>query len=337
MLRWLALLLFLSVLPAAAYEDKITTTVQEGMLRLGYDPGPIDGAWGGKTRAAMNELRAEHGLPPAQELSGSSLALIHRVSPGPMSLPKPGLFVVDAQARAEQLAADQMTARSWCPNAVGRGVWLEDAPPVERITTAAGGQNYITDDEDWYSPVQEGLLATQNSCMRGQAISCEEIIGFAGRWADADALRPGARPGERDFEDVSWIGNSVLRSIVISYGIARQFVTVDPAREASIIDWLKRRVDDYHYLQPAESPVGQPDNSASSNHALAHMSAAAALGVLVGDRSMMEPAFETWRTVLASMREDGSLPVETRRGARWLHYSTMQIAQLLSLAELAAG
>ena len=50
----LAIILALfSVLPAAAYDEKQTIiAVQEALVRLGYDPGAIDGQWGGKTRTA---------------------------------------------------------------------------------------------------------------------------------------------------------------------------------------------------------------------------------------------------------------------------------------------
>ncbi len=50
--------------------------VQEALTELGYDPGPIDGAWGGKTLTALNALRADKSLEPVTELETTSLELL---------------------------------------------------------------------------------------------------------------------------------------------------------------------------------------------------------------------------------------------------------------------
>jgi peptidoglycan hydrolase-like protein with peptidoglycan-binding domain len=47
--------------------------VQAGLAKLGYDPGPIDGAMGGKTESAIRAYQRDYGLPvdgrPTQELA----------------------------------------------------------------------------------------------------------------------------------------------------------------------------------------------------------------------------------------------------------------------------
>src|SRR5262245_61335308 len=102
----LAALLFALAAPALAappYQKDVITAAQEALVRLGYDPGAIDGAWGAKARAAMNALREANGLPPAKDFTGSSLALIHKLSPGPTTLPNPGLLITDPVARQSVL------------------------------------------------------------------------------------------------------------------------------------------------------------------------------------------------------------------------------------------
>ena len=83
MRQLLILLLFglASSMPALAYQSKNIATVQQALSRLGLDPGPVDGAWGGKTRTAANQLRARHGLPSARDMTGSTLQLAHRLAP----------------------------------------------------------------------------------------------------------------------------------------------------------------------------------------------------------------------------------------------------------------
>ncbi|MEM6892009.1 MAG: peptidoglycan-binding protein [Pseudomonadota bacterium] len=56
--------------------------VQELLAELGYDPGPIDGAWGAKTLGALNALRADKALPPVTELDQSSQDLLHSLKDG---------------------------------------------------------------------------------------------------------------------------------------------------------------------------------------------------------------------------------------------------------------
>ena len=83
----------------ATYQGATIVAAQEALARLSYDIGKPDGKWSAKTRDALNDLRAKNGLPPADTFTGSSLALIHRLSPGATTLPHPGLIVTDVVAR----------------------------------------------------------------------------------------------------------------------------------------------------------------------------------------------------------------------------------------------
>src|SRR5262245_52143514 len=78
--------------PASAapiYAKPTIQTAEEALVRLGYQVGKPDGVWDAKTEGAMNALRAANGLPPAKGFSGSSLALLHKLSPGGQTLPHP--------------------------------------------------------------------------------------------------------------------------------------------------------------------------------------------------------------------------------------------------------
>lgn len=316
---------------AAAYDEaRVVLTVQEALIRLGYDPGPADGAWGRKTRDALNALREAEGLPPADALTGSSLALVHRLSPGETTLPNPGFFFTDIAARREFLSQPDNTRvkRAFCPIKLGAGLSLDRVEVVPRIERIIKSQEWITDEEDWYSPIEESLMGTVNSCMSGNDDRCRAVIDFTLRWAEGDALQPTISRRADDFEQFAWIGNILLRDMIVAYGMVRQIHAVSPEQEAMVLDWFMRRVDDYHYFPPG---------IVTTNHALADMLPALALGVLVGDRTLMEPAIEVRSIGLDSMRADGSLPMEARRGARWAHYTNLQISQTMFVAEMAAG
>ena len=53
-----------------------TAELQRDLRQLGYDPGPVDGILGAKTRAAVRALQADHGLPITGEISGNERIVI---------------------------------------------------------------------------------------------------------------------------------------------------------------------------------------------------------------------------------------------------------------------
>jgi len=55
-------------LPAAEPDPRIAE-LQEGLAELGYDPGPVDGLLGPKTRAAITEFQRDQKMPVDQEYS----------------------------------------------------------------------------------------------------------------------------------------------------------------------------------------------------------------------------------------------------------------------------
>ena len=316
------------------YQKPTVLAVQQALDRLGYDVGTPDGAWGPKSRKAMNELRAEHGLPPADTLSGSSLMLAHQLSPGDATLPRPGYFIADPLARRAWLAEHENVASAQCPVKVGDGKPLQNYPPQVSSDVNRLGQ---PGDQDWWSETGEAIMLAESKCLRGNDKACTSIVDMASAWAEANALQTKIPKSDERFENSKAGSNYTLRDLIIGYGLARQIVDVPPDREAMILDWFKDRVDFYYHLMKDNGPIGEIYSARGNSHGLAHMMPALAFGILVGDRSMMEPAIESWRRIMKGLREDGSIPTEMHRGAGWLHYSTLQLTQLVAINELAAS
>jgi poly(beta-D-mannuronate) lyase len=59
------------------------------------------------------------------------------------------------------------------------------------------------------------------------------------------------------------------------------------------------------------------------------------LGAFLGESELFNVGINQWFITLGSMRSDGSLPIETRRGARALFYHGRTLTGLSSLAEKA--
>lgn len=62
--------LFLQFGIATAFADSMTRTVQEALVEKGFDPGPIDGMWGPKTKAAVVQFQESAGLTPNGQIDG---------------------------------------------------------------------------------------------------------------------------------------------------------------------------------------------------------------------------------------------------------------------------
>lgn len=326
----------LGAVAAPSYVKLDIVAAQEALIRLGYDVGKPDGKWGGKSRKAMNDLREKNGLPPANDFTGSSLALIHKLSPGEATLPHPGLLVVGAAARRAELQSNPELAAEMCAPSFGIGRRIQLIKPRDVVVHPNTGADFVAAKDDYYSSELEAIVAATDNCLAGEDKSCQAVIDFAEKAAAADAYAPASDPptGTRN-EDLRWIGNLYLKDIALGYGIARQFAPLPVDREAVVLDWLKRRIDQYHSVNPDNAPPGDPHGMGYTNHAVTHRLPAMIFGIMVGDDAMVEPALETYRGALRGIREDGSIPTESRRGAAWFSYSNLQIAQLLAVRDLA--
>ena len=50
--------------------SNLVAATQANLARLGYQPGPIDGQIGGRTRAAIRQYQQDHGLPVNGNING---------------------------------------------------------------------------------------------------------------------------------------------------------------------------------------------------------------------------------------------------------------------------
>ena len=55
-----------------AKTSNMVAATQANLARLGYDPGPVDGQYGPRTRAAIRAYQRDRGLPEDGQLSGQT-------------------------------------------------------------------------------------------------------------------------------------------------------------------------------------------------------------------------------------------------------------------------
>ncbi len=257
--------------------------------------------------------------------------------PGARTISQPGLVVTDPEARRSYLQAEGEPVRlRHCRNRLNLPTLDGSETPVTQFTEEATTGGYISDGEDWMSPMAEKLVMSGMECLANSDRACEQIVDTVLNWAQADALQTPVprRSGSEDFDGVAWMANVVLTPMIVNYATARQLVEVDPADDAQIVDWLYDRANHYNFVVGHDGPEVDRFNKEARNHALAATMPIVALGSLIGDSAMLDKGIERWQAALSSMRDDGSFPTETQRGARSLHYTGAQLSHLHALAEM---
>jgi TPR repeat protein len=66
--------------PASSASRSLVARVQNALAAAGYDPGPVDGLMGDRTRHAIRAFQASHDLPVTGELSAELLPQIEKTS-----------------------------------------------------------------------------------------------------------------------------------------------------------------------------------------------------------------------------------------------------------------
>ena len=107
-----------------------------------------------------------------------------------------------------------------------------------------------------------------------------------------------------------------------------------------VVPWLVKITENFEHGMRNEGYYkggnsGTTARRAAHNHAVQSSNAAMSLGAFIGDANFFKIGTDLWFITLKSMRKDGSLPIETRRGARALFYHGRTLTGLSSLAEKA--
>jgi len=62
--------LFFQVGVSTSFADSMTRMVQEALVEKGFDPGPVDGIWGSKTKSAVMQFQESAGLTANGQIDG---------------------------------------------------------------------------------------------------------------------------------------------------------------------------------------------------------------------------------------------------------------------------
>ena len=249
-----------------------------------------------------------------------------------IEITRPGAVAVDALKRKNQLSdADAM---HMCPGSVPVG----SLHVFDSVTAPRG---YGLDKR--YYEVGARFRSLGAACLRGIANACDAVHGYALDWAQNSGL--GGPEGRKDkalyWNNTLTANMRLLAPMLAALGVAEQ-ITPLSLRDRDVLDrWLKAKVDEYeHGMRRNGSYKGGKDGTrarkAAHNHAVQSSIAAMSYGAWSNDKKYFKTGIDQWFITLKSMRKDGSLPIETRRGARALFYHGRTLGALVQLAERAA-
>ncbi|HET6521275.1 MAG TPA: alginate lyase family protein [Geminicoccaceae bacterium] len=253
--------------------------------------------------------------PPAAAAAGRPIEA-YRVT-------RPGLVLFDPEARAETLAGmPEGRRRALCEAGFER--W----PVHKPVKKVAAPKDYGGDvrSEPFAWTVMNAAAAAFGL---DDGDAREALIANLERWAKGDAL---TRLGNRRPDTYYSLDRTLLPTIV-AYGLVREHPDLEKARQKRIHSWLKHLVR-MRGVKRDDDTTGPITDS--NNHRYLRDGVTMAWGALVGDDDRFREGIEGYLAALADMRRDGSLPLETMRGARALWYQRHAIASLVAIAEMAA-
>jgi poly(beta-D-mannuronate) lyase len=232
------------------------------------------------------------------------------------ALPAPGVVYFDVAERRAALASEPYAAvRAAClaPN-------LDEArEPLEPVGGLTATEGYGTDNRAerfaWAMMVLSGHVL-------GGDTEAEPLLREHLRaWAAAGALTQ-----TEAVHDAYFALKRVLLPTIVAYATVRAEWPAEERRPVEAwLDDLVRRVD--------KTFDGTVDHN---NHRYLADSVLMAWGALMGDTALYQKGPRRFREALEQARADGSLPLETRRGARAAWYMRQSLANLVAMAEMAA-
>lgn len=258
-------------------------------------------------------------LPPAAAAASAPPAPL-----AAFTVRRPGVVLFDPAARRRELGAMTEAQRRalcgepperWPSHPVIKGVEArDDGGPDDRAEPFA------------LTVMREAAAAHGLGDDRARSA----LVRLLDRWARGGGL---TRFDKREANAYYAIDRAFLPTVV-AWSLVRDAPELDGDRAERIRRWLRRVARLRGDLRPDEAGG---EVTRRNNHHYLSASADMAWGALVGDDAYFRAGVAAFDLALADMRPDGSLPLETERGARALWYQRHAVASLVTIAELAAA
>ncbi|MDF1586592.1 alginate lyase family protein [Marinimicrococcus flavescens] len=236
---------------------------------------------------------------------------------------RPGEVLFRREARAAVLAATPPALRA---RLCGSG----SLPMASLTAPEAFGAERTGGTDTRLEPFSWALMHNAASAFgTGDGAAAEALLAALDRWAREGAL---ARL-DNDEPATYYALDRMLLPAIVSFALASEGGRPDTPAEVRVRHWLAGLVERTRARRAQQDGGGI---SARNNHSYLDASVLMAWGALTGDDGLFRAGPAAFERALWQMRPDGSLPLETARGARALWYQRHAIASLVAIAEMAA-
>jgi poly(beta-D-mannuronate) lyase len=222
----------------------------------------------------------------------------------------------DVEARRAALTQPAFTgARAACL-AIPRDPSWTNLKPIDSLRAKEGsGADGAANDYAW------AVMVLSGRALAGDVLSEASLRELLVTWDKAKAF-----DNTQVEADAYYSLKRVLLPTIVSYSVLNR--TLDEGQRKTLSAWidaLVRKID-----KTIDSDVDRNDHRYLADSVLM------AWGAVSGDDGLYTKGGDRYRAVLSEARNDGSLALEVRRGARALWYTRQSLASLTFMAEVAA-
>ncbi len=247
---------------------------------------------------------------------------------------RPGVVLVDPTKRAAELEVIDPSERTrLCPAMIGGEGW--DPAKAQPVIHLAGSADPAVDPAS--SPFALAVMAGAGAALAGDRAAGQAAMALVERWADADALSDLADTGsDRTNLGTQTALRRILLAVIPAWAVLVERAQVPPDARARVDAWIARRVADADQpTGPAATRDAAAGPSNQDHHRVLREAVVMAGAIYRGDDAGFRRGARFFRAVLHQMRPDGSLPLETSRGAGALSGQRQAVAGLVLMADMA--
>jgi poly(beta-D-mannuronate) lyase len=242
--------------------------------------------------------------------------LLNILTVGPSFAQAKGQGLFDVELRRTSLAQPAFTSARAACLAIPRDPSWSSLKPIDSLKSTEGYRTEgAANDYAW------AVMVLTGRALAGDAASEAALRDLMLSWAKAKAFE-----NTQAEHDAYYALKRVLLPTAVAYSVLQK--GLDEAQRRTLSNWidpLVRKVD-----RVFEGIVDR------NNHRYLADSVLMTWGAIIGDETLYTKGLDRYRATLAEARPDGSLALETRRGARALWYMRQSLASLTVLAEVAA-
>jgi poly(beta-D-mannuronate) lyase len=232
---------------------------------------------------------------------------------------RPGEVLFRHDARGQELSTIPISElEAWC--GTSRQQW-----PVHGIS-----QNVYNGQQPGETFAWTMMRGAAAAFALDDAAARRAVIDNLTRWAKGDAL---SRFKKKPAASMYYNLDRTLFPTIVAFSLVQGHPDFGAADQRLVREWLDRLV----YRRGPGRDKDPDKTSSHNNHGYLSDSVTMAWGIVRAQDAMFRTGVARFVDAIDQMRPDGSLPLETARGARALYYQRHAIGSLVAIAEMAAA